>query len=72
MERGPSTARFTEGQEHSTGELVKMMTEQVSTLIHDEMKLAQVEMTSMGKQAAMGAGMFGPPAWWLCTAWAAC
>lgn len=47
------------GREHSTGELVKMVTEQVSVLIRDELKLAQLEMTSKGKQAAMGAGMFG-------------
>src|SRR6516162_7731612 len=45
--------------EHSTGELVKTMTEQVSVLIRDEPKLAQLEMTSKGKQAALGAGMFG-------------
>ena len=45
--------------EHSTGELVKTMTEQVSVLIRDELKLAQLEMTSKGKQAAVGAGMFG-------------
>jgi membrane protein len=36
-----------------------MMTEQVSVLIRDELKLAQLEMTSKGKQAALGAGMFG-------------
>ena len=46
-------------QEHSTGDLVKMMSEQVSVLIRDEMKLARLEMTSKGKQAALGAGMFG-------------
>ena len=46
-------------REHSTGDLVKMMTEQVSVLIRDELKLAQLEMTSKGKQAALGAGMFG-------------
>jgi hypothetical protein len=45
--------------EHSTGELVKMMTEQVSVLIRNELKLAQLEMTGKGKQAALGAGMFG-------------
>ncbi len=59
MERGPSTTRLPQDQEHSTGELVKTMTEQVSTLIRDELKLAQLEMTSKGKQAATGAGMFG-------------
>ncbi len=35
------------------------MTEQVSALIRDELKLAQLEMASQGKQAALGAGMFG-------------
>jgi uncharacterized membrane protein YqjE len=45
--------------EHSTGELVKLMSEQVSTLVRDELKLAQLEMTSKGKQAALGTGMFG-------------
>ena len=36
-----------------------MMAEQVSVLIRDELKLAQLEMTGKGKQAALGAGMFG-------------
>ena len=46
-------------QEHSTGELVKQMTEQVSTLVRDELKLAQVEMARKGKQAGLGAGLLG-------------
>jgi hypothetical protein len=50
---------YDQDQEHSTGELVKIMSEQVSVLIRDELKLAQLEMTSKGKQAALGAGMFG-------------
>jgi putative superfamily III holin-X len=58
MERSSATG-FSPDQEHSTGELVKMMSEQVSTLIRDELKLAQLEMTSKGKQAALGAAMFG-------------
>jgi hypothetical protein len=58
MERSSAT-QPPAGREHSTGELVKMMTEQVSVLIHDELKLAQLEMTSKGKQAALGGGMFG-------------
>lgn len=45
--------------EPSTGELVKRLSEQVSVLVRDELKLAQLEMTSKGKQAALGAGMFG-------------
>ena len=36
-----------------------MLSEQVSVLIRDELKLARLEMTSKGKQAALGAGMFG-------------
>ena len=47
------------GPEHSVGELVTTMTEQVSVLIRDELKLAQLEMANKGKQAALGAGMFG-------------
>ncbi len=58
MERS-STTQSPHDEEHSTGELVKMMSEHVSALIRDELKLAQVEMTSKGKQAAVGAGMFG-------------
>ena len=46
-------------QEHSTGELVKQLTEQVSTLVRDELKLAQVEMSRKGKQAGLGAGLLG-------------
>jgi putative superfamily III holin-X len=45
--------------EQSIGELVKTMSEQASVLIRNELKLAQLEMTSKGKQAAVGAGMFG-------------
>jgi Putative Actinobacterial Holin-X, holin superfamily III len=58
MERSSAT-QLSRDQAHSTGELVKMMTEQVSVLIRDELKLAQLEMASKGKQAALGAGLFG-------------
>jgi len=54
-----STAQALHDQRHSTAELVKMMSEQVSVLIRDELKLAQLELASKGKQAALGAGMFG-------------
>jgi len=46
-------------QDRSTGELVTMMAEQVSVLVRDELELARLEMTSKGRQAAFGAGMFG-------------
>jgi Putative Actinobacterial Holin-X, holin superfamily III len=35
------------------------MSEQLSTLVRDELKLAELEMTRKGKQAGIGAGMFG-------------
>jgi uncharacterized membrane protein YqjE len=47
------------GQDRSTGELVKQLSEQVSLLVHDELKLAQLEMTRKGKQAGIGVGMLG-------------
>lgn len=46
-------------QERSTGELVKQLSEQVSVLMREEVKLAQLEMTRKGKQAGVGAGMLG-------------
>jgi len=46
-------------EERSAGELVKQLSEQVSTLVRDELKLAQLEMTRKGKQAGVGAGLLG-------------
>jgi uncharacterized membrane protein YqjE len=43
----------------STGELVKELSEQVSTLVRQELELAKVELTAKGKQAGLGAGMLG-------------
>jgi hypothetical protein len=45
--------------EASAGELVKHLTEQVSLLIRDELKLAEYEMTRKAKRIGRGAGMFG-------------
>jgi uncharacterized membrane protein YqjE len=47
------------GEARSTGELVKQLSEQVTVLIRDELKLAQLEMTRKGKQAGIGAGLLG-------------
>ncbi len=41
--------------ERSASELVKQMSEQVSTLVRDELKLAEQEMTRKGKQAGIAA-----------------
>jgi Putative Actinobacterial Holin-X, holin superfamily III len=43
----------------SAGELVKQLSQQVSRLVRDELKLAELEMTRKGKQAGLGIGMFG-------------
>ena len=43
----------------STGELVSQLSSEVSTLIRDELQLAQAEMTQKTKKAGMGAGLFG-------------
>ena len=44
-------------QDRPAGELVKDMSEQISHLVRDELRLAQLEMTRKGKQAGLGAGM---------------
>ncbi len=43
----------------STGELMARLSEQTSTLIRDEMRLAQAEMSAKAKHAGTGIGMFG-------------
>src|SRR3712207_1630141 len=45
--------------ETSTAELVSRMSEQVSTLVRDELALARTEMVEKGKKAGAGAGMLG-------------
>jgi Putative Actinobacterial Holin-X, holin superfamily III len=62
--------RFAAG-ERSTGELVKQVAGQVSVLVRDELKLAQLEMIRQGKQAGFGAGLLGAAGLSPCTAWAA-
>jgi uncharacterized membrane protein YqjE len=43
----------------STGELVRRLSEDVSRLVRDELRLAKAEMTQKGKRAGRGAGLFG-------------
>jgi MFS family permease len=47
------------GQEPTLGALVHDMTQQISTLVRDELRLAQAEMAEKGKRAGIGIGMFG-------------
>ncbi len=42
-----------------TGELMRELSAQTSTLVRQELELAKLELTEKGKQAGIGAGMFG-------------
>jgi Putative Actinobacterial Holin-X, holin superfamily III len=46
-------------QDKPLGELVQDLSRQTSTLIRQEMRLAQAELTEKGRHAGRGAGMFG-------------
>lgn len=45
--------------ERSTAELLKQLSDQTATLVRQELELAKVELTQKGRQAGIGAGMFG-------------
>jgi uncharacterized membrane protein YqjE len=45
--------------ERSTGELVQRLSEQMSRLVREELRLAQLELAQKGKRAGIGAGLFG-------------
>jgi len=49
----------TSTRETSTRDLVQDLSRQTSTLIRQEMRLAQAELTEKGRHAGKGAGMFG-------------
>ncbi|HEY6760599.1 MAG TPA: phage holin family protein [Baekduia sp.] len=49
----------TSSRDRPTGELVKDLSTQVSTLVRQELELAKVELTAKGRQASIGAGLFG-------------
>ena len=46
-------------RDRPVGELLKQLSEQTSTLVRQELDLAKAELTEKGKQAGLGAGMFG-------------
>jgi uncharacterized membrane protein YqjE len=49
----------TEARDRPTAELLKEFSDQATTLLRKEIALAKVEVAEKGKQAAVGAGMFG-------------
>ncbi len=57
-EQQPSQSQE-ELRDHSTGDLVKQLSSQVSALVRQEVELAKVEMADKGKKAGVGLGMFG-------------
>ena len=58
MSETTSGSRPAAAQDRPTGELVKELSEEVSHLVRDELRLAQLEMTRKGKQAGLGIGLF--------------
>jgi uncharacterized membrane protein YqjE len=46
-------------RERPFGELLKQLSEETTRLVHQEIELAKAELTQKGKQAGMGAGLFG-------------
>jgi len=46
-------------RDHSTGELLKELSDQTTTLVKQEIELAKAELAQKGKTAGIGAGMFG-------------
>ena len=45
--------------DRSMGELLKQLSQETTQLVHQELELAKAELQQKGKQAGMGAGMFG-------------
>jgi uncharacterized membrane protein YqjE len=45
--------------DRSTAELLRRLSDQTATLVREELGLAKAELTTKGKQAGIGAGMFG-------------
>jgi uncharacterized membrane protein YqjE len=56
---GPEQADL---RERPLGELLKQLSEETTRLVHQELELAKAELTQKGRQAGMGAGLFGAAA----------
>jgi|SRR5215211_1765074 len=46
-------------RDRPTGELLKQLSQETTTLVRQELDLAKAEMAQKGKRAGLGAGMFG-------------
>jgi uncharacterized membrane protein YqjE len=58
-DRSTANGHLSDLRERGTGELVKQLSSQVSTLVHQEVELAKAEAAEKGKKAGLGAGLFG-------------
>jgi hypothetical protein len=54
-----SSAQGPPERDASAGELVRQLSEQVSALVRNELKMARLEMTRKGRFAGLGVGMYG-------------
>jgi uncharacterized membrane protein YqjE len=59
MDHATNDTQPSPASDRSAGDLVRQLSEQVSVLVRDELRLAQLELTRKGKQAATGIGMLG-------------
>ena len=53
---GPDQAEL---RERPFGELLKQLSEETTRLVRQEIELAKAELTQKGRQAGIGAGLFG-------------
>ena len=54
-----TAARENELRDRPTGELLRDLSDHTTTLVKQEMELAKAELQEKGKQAGLGAGLFG-------------
>jgi uncharacterized membrane protein YqjE len=54
-----SGTRSEDLRERSTGDLLKQLSRETSTLVRQELELARAELKEQGKRAGAGAGLFG-------------
>jgi len=55
----PVTAAGAADQDSTTGQLVSQLSNEVTQLVRDELRLAQLEVSGKAKKAGIGIGMFG-------------
>jgi hypothetical protein len=57
--RSTANGQYDHLRDLGTGELVRQLSNQVSTLVRQEVELAKAEAAEKGRKAGLGAGMFG-------------